>query len=430
MFLVYNFIENGHNPFSISIRLRIMNKLFFFLLFLTPVLTYAQERKNVSVAIEVDSFIGEVSQVAYIYHYDQNEIYLDDSVIIYPNIKKYHLSAYAPYETDLHLLFSKRGPINMKILASPFDEIELAITQEDNRVGTIYKKLYKGSLKNDSLVCFWDRIYQYANKRIRYEDSLSHVGIPESRKEIIRDSIKKCKTEESAYLIDVINSTSSPSIAHSSLVLIQDEIGEKDYKTYLGSLYHRFPYYPPIYNKYLGNKIEPPSKQSLANRLHIRTLERNRLSFMETGITEPDSVRIGEIINIAMTDSLGKKVCTDSFLDKYVLVEVWASWCYPCLREMPNIIYAQHQFTKDLICCAITIDKDDTAWLKCINKEGLQDLKHYKASNNEGIIYNDIKRIIFDGTIPKNCLIDRKGRIIAKNIYGKKLIEKLYDLTK
>ena len=59
---------------------------------------------------------------------------IDDSIKIEPGCDKYVVHANVPYETAIRLLFSKRGPLHMQVLARPKDKITLEITEEDQKV--------------------------------------------------------------------------------------------------------------------------------------------------------------------------------------------------------------------------------------------------------------------------------------------------------
>jgi thiol-disulfide isomerase/thioredoxin len=116
-----------------------------------------------------------------------------------------------------------------------------------------------------------------------------------------------------------------------------------------------------------------------------------------------------------------------SLKGKYILVDFWASWCGPCRRENPNIVAAYNQFKdKGFTIFGVSYDTKKDRWLKAIADDHLgwyqvSDLQGWKNSTSAQY---GIK------AIPSNVLIDKDGVIIAKNIFGNKLMEKLSELMK
>jgi len=130
----------------------------------------------------------------------------------------------------------------------------------------------------------------------------------------------------------------------------------------------------------------------------------------------------------AQNDKDGIAVTLASFKGKYVLVDFWASWCGPCRRENPNVVKAYNQFKdKNFTILGVSLDQPTgrEKWLKAIADDGLNwtqvtDLKFWK---------NEVSTLYGVQAIPQNFLIDPNGKIIAKNLFGQALVDKLTQVT-
>ena len=130
---------------------------------------------------------------------------------------------------------------------------------------------------------------------------------------------------------------------------------------------------------------------------------------------------------ITLSDTTGKPVALSSLRGKYVLVDFWASWCGPCRAENPNVVRMYNKFKdKGFAIYSVSLDQAKANWTKAIRNDNLtwthvSDLKFWQsaAAQQYGV-----------QAIPATFLLDKDGKIIAKNLRGDALEQKLEEVLK
>ena len=113
-------------------------------------------------------------------------------------------------------------------------------------------------------------------------------------------------------------------------------------------------------------------------------------------------------------DTKGESVSLDDLKGKYVYVDVWATWCAPCKREIPFLKKLDDEFKdKDIVFVSLSIDKMEhkDKWLKMVEDEQLQGVQIMsdKDWNSDFVTAYNIKGI------PRFILIDKEGNIVDAN---------------
>ncbi len=129
---------------------------------------------------------------------------------------------------------------------------------------------------------------------------------------------------------------------------------------------------------------------------------------------------------IAMPDPDGKTRKLSDLRGKVVMIDFWASWCRPCRMENPNVVKLYKKYhDKGFEIYSVSLDKDRTQWLRAIDQDGLEWANHVSDLNgwtsSGGATYGIT-------SVPSTVLIDRQGRIIARNLRGEQLANKLKEI--
>ena len=113
-------------------------------------------------------------------------------------------------------------------------------------------------------------------------------------------------------------------------------------------------------------------------------------------------------------DSSGKSISLASLKGKLVYVDVWATWCGPCLAQIPYLKELEEKYrSKEVAFVSLSIDqlKDSTKWKKMIVDKELEGIQ-IMADNAWRSAF--VKEYLIEG-IPRFILIDQSGNIISPN---------------
>jgi peroxiredoxin len=128
-----------------------------------------------------------------------------------------------------------------------------------------------------------------------------------------------------------------------------------------------------------------------------------------------------------MQDNHGDMVALSSKTGNgYLLIDFWAAWCNPCRKENPNVVKVYKEFkAKGFDIIGVSLDKDELSWYKAIENDRLtwthvSDLQYW--SNAAAKLYGV-------NSIPANFLLDKNGVIIARNLTGDSLYNKIKELV-
>lgn len=137
-------------------------------------------------------------------------------------------------------------------------------------------------------------------------------------------------------------------------------------------------------------------------------------------------IKIGDkFADIEQENLAGEKINLSGSAGKYTLLEFWASWCGPCLRENPELVKLYNKFRpKGFEIYAVSVDESRSSWITAIEKDKLPWINVSELNGT----FNSAVQIYGVFEYPTNFLINPDGIIIAKNLRGKQLEEKLSEI--
>lgn len=187
-------------------------------------------------------------------------------------------------------------------------------------------------------------------------------------------------------------------------------------------------YFTPYVISSIASMIPPQQVGDMLGKLSSEVKSGKVATELSTQINNVLSLAIGKtVLDFTMNDVDGKPVKLSNVYakNKYLLIDFWASWCTPCRAENPNVVANYKKYhDKGFEVIGVSLDKKKIDWEKAIAADSLNwiqvsDLKGWQ---------NVVAKQYAVRSIPTNWLVDSNGKIIARNLRGEKLGEKLSEL--
>jgi len=337
---------------------------------------------------------------------DMNPVIIDSATMVDKD-GKISLKGSAKEETIFQLVV-ENGPMLLFINDEDAPEIDMDLSKKDNYYTV------KGSPATEQLRTF---IYNYSeksfviNKAFAEIDSLKQFGGSDSLQILATEKKNDAVKSLNDYLKNVISKSEHPALSLFALGWSSRSFPKQDFEVSLNEVVKKFPEHETL--KKLKTMYDMQEAQASAK-------QEEKKAATNTWVGKPAP-------ELALPTPSGDTVSVSSFRGKYLLIDFWASWCGPCRQENPNVVKAFNQFkSKNFTILGVSLDQAKAPWIKAIKDDQLSwthisDLKFWDSKAVE--VYQ------FDG-IPFNVLVDPNGTIIAENLRGFDLENKLQQVLK
>lgn len=370
------------------------------------------EKKNVEIIIHLDNNMTEEDQKVYLWSFcswiSASEQAILDSVNIEKGQKIVKLQGYSPFEHQFRICFSKNGPKELSVYALPNDTVELYLSANDRDV--MWKYAYKGNYHN-TLTNFEKEGRNYWIKKTESpEDSISYYN------HLLMEH----------YYNNMITTT-HPRIAKSSWARLQmffkDSLSKDSLQSLREYIARKFPGYPPAALTY-GNS-PTLSERTKSTRKRLNEISKQRTIYEKS----KQSTRIGSRITLQLPSLNGEKIALSDLKSKYIFVDIWASWCKPCRAQTPYLKKVLNKHQNNIKIYAVSIDENHSAWEKAVEQDKTQNFIHVIGTDKDRRRTQSVEVLGIE-RIPRNFLLDRNCRIIAKDLLNEQLMQTLDSLER
>ena len=336
----------------------------------------------------------EEGAVAYLSRVEGNQVMLPDSAVV-DNKGDFKMDVTLSSPTMFLLKFKGRDNATLHLMLEPGNKAVIEL-DDAKELGFIHITKASGTRSIEVYSQFNNILYEHQQKLSGINSEYSQPSTTEERKRELSMIFQQEMTIQNNEVAKLLSDNGDALIC-AFLVTYFDE----DAENHIGI-------YESIYNKL---------KDKYKDNQFVQYIDGKLRSTLGPGRTAPE---------IEMKDPDGKTRKLSDLRGKVVMIDFWASWCSPCRMENPNVVRLYKKYhDKGFEIYSVSLDKTRDAWVRAIQQDGLEwpnhvsDLKGWTSSG--GAAYG-IR------SVPSTVLVDREGKIIARNLRGQELANKLKEI--
>ncbi|MDR0427576.1 MAG: AhpC/TSA family protein [Dysgonamonadaceae bacterium] len=367
-----------------------------FILFLFCILSWSANTQNPNNTFSIKGRIGNYNPPAKIYlQYPEN----GQLKTISSDMKngEFSFSGRIVYPTSGAIFIVPEGKLTQKTNAD--DIISFIVADENveiNAADSLKNALISGSLINRDNELLMKKIDSFIDTYALISGQQADGHSPEFLPHTYEAILKEIRHIQTSFVKE------NPTSVY-SLVLIHELLEQADNANVIDSLFQTLD--PELRKK--------PFAELIASSI-------NEKKYTSIGSIAPDFTQY----NLS-----GKTVKLSDLRGKYVLIDFWASWCRPCREENPYLVKLYERFKeKNFEILGVSLDENRTksSWLNAIERDNMtwMQVSDLRGWRNEAALQYNIM------AIPQNFLLNPEGVIIAKNLRGESLVQKLEEILK
>ena len=150
-------------------------------------------------------------------------------------------------------------------------------------------------------------------------------------------------------------------------------------------------------------------EQNIAGRLQNVVTDTTSINHIAHKIDRIKSLSPGKSApNFSFPDVNGNLVSLMDLKGKYLYIDIWATWCGPCIREFPKLKELEEEFGDEIAFMSISVDNDNEKWRNYVREKELSGIQIHSQGGGKA----EIMDLYMIQAIPRFIMIDPVGKII------------------